>query len=67
VKNLFVIKYQKVPDNIQELLPEAVVYFQSHLEVVFAYLFGSLAKGKPMLLSDVDIRAGGKFPTGKGT
>ena len=61
------IKYQKVPDSIQELLPEAVVHLQSHLEVVFAYLFDSLAKGKPMLLSDVDIRVGGIFPTGKGT
>jgi hypothetical protein len=37
----------KVPDSIQELLPEAVVYLQSHLEIVFAYLSGSLAKGKP--------------------
>ena len=49
------IKYKKLPDNIQRLLPEAEVYLRSHPEVVFAYLFGSLAKGKPTPLSDVDI------------
>ena len=49
------IKYKKLPDNIQELLPEVGVYLQSHPGVVFAYLFGSLARGNPMPLSDVDI------------
>ena len=49
------IKYKKLPDNIQGLLPEAGVYLDSHPEVVFAYLFGSLAKGKPTPLSDVDV------------
>ena len=46
---------KKLPDNIERLLPEAEIYLQSHPEVVFAYLFGSLAKGKPTPLSDVDI------------
>jgi len=46
---------KKLPDNIQRLLPEAAVYLQSHPAVVFAYLFGSLAKRKPTPLSDVDI------------
>ena len=31
------------------------MYLQSHPQVVFAYLFGSLAKGKPTPLSDVDM------------
>jgi predicted nucleotidyltransferase len=46
---------KKLPDNIERLLPEAAIYLQSHPEVVFAYLFGSLAKGKQTPLSDVDI------------
>ena len=48
-------RHKKISADIQRLLPEAGVYLQSHREVVFAYLFGSLAKGKPTLLSDVDI------------
>jgi len=49
------LRFKKLPDNIERLLPEAEIYLQSHLEVVFAYLFGSLAKGKQTPLSDVDI------------
>jgi hypothetical protein len=49
------MRHKKLPDNIERLLPEAEIYLQSHPEVVFAYLFGSLAKGEPMPLSDVDI------------
>jgi hypothetical protein len=49
------MRHKKLPDNIERLLPEAAIYLQSHPEVVFAYLFGSLAKGKQTPLSDVDI------------
>ena len=49
------IKYQKLPQNIGQLLPTAESYLQSHHNVLFAYLFGSLAKGDPTPLSDVDI------------
>jgi predicted nucleotidyltransferase len=49
------IKYKQLPDNILKLLPEAVNYLQSHPKVIFSYLFGSLSKGKPSPLSDVDI------------
>jgi predicted nucleotidyltransferase len=49
------MRFKKLPDNIQRLFPEAEVYLQSHPAVVFAYLFGSLAKRKPTPLSDVDI------------
>ena len=49
------IKYKKLPENILQLLPEAVDYLESHPEVIFAYLFGGLARGKPQPLSDVDI------------
>ena len=49
------IKYQKLPENILQLLPGAVNYLESHPKVIFSYLFGSLAKGSPLPLSDVDI------------
>ena len=49
------IKYNQLPDNILQLLPEAVAYLHSHPKVIFSYLFGSLSKGKPSPLSDVDI------------
>ena len=49
------IKLTKLPDNIMSLLPEAEDYLCSHSKVLFAYLFGSLAKGTPLPLSDVDI------------
>jgi len=49
------MRFKKLPDNIQRLLPEAEIYLHSHPAVVFAYLFGSLAKRKPTPLSDVDI------------
>ena len=49
------IKYNQLPDNILKLIPEAVTYLKSHPKVVFSYLFGSLAKRKPLPLSDVDI------------
>ena len=49
------IKYTKLPATIEKLIPLAVNYLQSHPGVVFAYLFGGLARGKPQPLSDVDI------------
>ncbi len=49
------IRYARLPENITALLPDAVTYLESAPDVVFAYLFGSLAKGEPKPLSDVDI------------
>jgi len=49
------IRYQKLPENILQLLPDSSKYLESHPMVVFAYLFGSLATGKASPLSDVDI------------
>ena len=49
------IKYSKLPENILQVLPEAVEYLKSHRQILFAYLFGSLVRGKPQPLSDVDI------------
>jgi predicted nucleotidyltransferase len=49
------IKYSRLPQNIEENLPKAEAYLKSRPDVNFAYLFGSLAKGKLLPLSDVDI------------
>ena len=49
------IKYKKLPENILQRLPKASDYLGSHPKVLFAYLFGGLAMGKPQPLSDVDI------------
>lgn len=49
------IRFSKLPENIISLIPDAVNYLQSREDVIFAYLFGSLAKGKKTPLSDVDI------------
>jgi predicted nucleotidyltransferase len=49
------IKFNKLPSDILQLLPEAVDYLESHPKILFAYLFGGLARGKPQPLSDVDI------------
>ena len=49
------IKYKKLPENVLQLLPEVADYLELHPRVLFAYLFGGLAKGKLQPLSDVDI------------
>ena len=49
------IKLNKLPSDILQLLPDAVDYLESHPQILFAYLFGGLARGKPQPLSDVDI------------
>jgi len=49
------IRYCRLPGNIELLLTGAKAYLKSRSDIVFAYLFGGLAKKKPMPLSDVDI------------
>lgn len=49
------IRYSRLPDNIQELLPQAISYLRSRKDVQFAYLFGSFVRKKLTPLSDVDI------------
>lgn len=49
------IKLNKIPDNVHELLPKVRDYLSTHPKVVFAYLFGGLARLKPSPLSDIDI------------
>ncbi|MDI6776575.1 MAG: nucleotidyltransferase domain-containing protein [Syntrophales bacterium] len=57
------IKYKKLPENIEELIPEAIDYLQSKSDIQFAYLFGSFGRGKPLPLSDVDVAVYFKEPT----
>lgn len=49
------IKHTRLPENIEFLLTKAEAYLKSRSDVAFAYLFGGLAKNKPVPLSDVDI------------
>lgn len=49
------IKTQRLPKDIGNRISEAKAYLEGHPKVLFAYLFGSLAKGKLTPLSDVDI------------
>ena len=49
------IKDKPLPKDINSLLPEAFAYLEKRPDIVFAYLFGGLARGKQSPLSDVDI------------
>jgi predicted nucleotidyltransferase len=49
------IHYSRLPNNIDDLLPEAYEYLRADKDILFAYLFGSLARKKAGPLSDVDI------------
>jgi len=50
-----VIRYSPIPNNIDDLLPLAFEYLRGDKDILFAYLFGSLARKKAGPLSDVDI------------
>jgi predicted nucleotidyltransferase len=49
------IRFSKLPDNIQGLIPHAISYLQSRKDIQFGYLFGSFARNKATPLSDVDV------------
>jgi len=57
------IRYNKLPANIEDLLPKALTYLQSKPDILFAYLLGSFGRGTYFLLSDVDIAVYLKEPT----
>jgi len=48
-------KINKISENIPSYISKIKGYLESHPKVVFAYLFGSLAKDKFTPLSDIDI------------
>ncbi len=49
------IHYSPLPKNIDDLLTEAYEYLRADKDILFAYLFGGLARKKARPLSDVDI------------
>jgi len=49
------IKPHKIPEKLLEHIDKAKIYLDSNPKVVFAYLFGGLAKARCGPLSDVDI------------
>jgi predicted nucleotidyltransferase len=50
-----VIKFESLPDDILDRLPTVAALLSKREEVIFAYLFGGLARGSRSPLSDVDI------------
>jgi predicted nucleotidyltransferase len=44
-----------IPENIMELIPKAQRILEKDPRVIFAYLFGGLAKGRITPISDIDI------------
>jgi predicted nucleotidyltransferase len=63
------IRNSPLPKNIEELLPEAYGCLHADEDILFAYLFGSVARKKMGPLSDVDVaiycREGASFPEKK--
>lgn len=49
------IRQSKLPKDISERIKNAGQYLEKRKDVIFAYLFGGLAKGDSKPLSDVDI------------
>jgi hypothetical protein len=49
------IKEKKLPENILDFLPQVVDFLKNYQKLIFAYLFGSLARDKVLPLSDIDI------------
>lgn len=49
------IRYKKLPENIQQGINSLIGFFMNDSNVIFAYLFGGLLKDRQSPLSDVDI------------
>ena len=49
------IRHSKLPQDILDRIHDAADYLKTRHDVIFAYLFGGLAKSEPKPLSDVDI------------
>jgi len=49
------IRHKRLPEDIMNRIQEAANYLERRADVVFAHLFGGLAKRPPKPLSDVDI------------
>lgn len=49
------IKFERVPNGMQQRLPRVVEALEQDPRVLFAYLFGGAASGKLKPLSDIDL------------
>ena len=49
------IRFKKIPENIHQKIDLLRDLFMEDSNIIFAYLFGSLSRGKGRPLSDVDL------------
>ena len=49
------IRFKKLPENIQQKIITLTEFLVSNPNIVFAYLFGGLAKERQNPLSDIDV------------
>jgi predicted nucleotidyltransferase len=49
------IRFKKIPENIHKKIDLLTDLFMKDSNIIFIYLFGSLARGKRKPLSDVDL------------
>ncbi len=49
------IRYKRIPADIHQKIKFLSDFFLNDPNIIFAYIFGGLLKGKPNPLSDVDI------------
>jgi len=49
------IKFEKIPADIQQRLPSVAKALADDPRILFAYLFGGFAGGEPKPLSDIDV------------
>ncbi|MEK6581981.1 MAG: nucleotidyltransferase domain-containing protein [Nitrospirota bacterium] len=49
------IKYEKLPRGVLSAIPNVKKILLEDDNVIFAYLFGGLARGEVKVLSDIDI------------
>lgn len=56
------IRFKKIPKDIHKQISLLPDFFRRNPDIVFAYLFGGLARGKKGRLSDVDLAVYVKNP-----
>ncbi len=56
------IKFKRLPEDIERRIRRLRYFFKNHPEVIFAYIFGGAVKGRRSLLSDLDIAVYVKNP-----
>lgn len=56
------IRFKRLTENITEKVEDLKEFLKQKPDIIFAYLFGGLTKGKPSPLCDVDIAVYVKDP-----